>query len=309
MPLLSQPDCIQYSESAPACAPERPIKRSNFVPASRSNKVPAGRAQRASQRVRRTPLKDKQAIERIRAFADALDRGISSVSSLHHSPLSVAQTPSPTPHSNPYIKSPNATPKPSNDNLVEWEKTGSLTKLSAATWSLLTEEQKAIAFSFDLTTESEAAARAAANGPVDWLKRRLDKQIAKRFGAGGIPYFFALDIADGRLHLHGAFLPLRETDYHHDGVREAMKAAWGVWRLSDGRANPKQTDFRPLYSDGWITYALEERRKVAKAVGDDRTFTMTNELRRDAQRTYNEIRRLMALPDLAWWRAVPIVET
>lgn len=305
MPFPSnKPDCDVYSVSIDLLPVRSPTKRSNIVPVARSKKVQAGSVHRASQRIRRTPLKDKQSIERIRAFANALDRGIPSSSSLPHSPLSVAQTPSPIPHTNSPIRSPKSTPKPSNDNLVDWEKTGSLTKLSAATWSLLTEERKAVAFSFDLTTESEAGARANLNGPIDWLKRRLDKQIAKRFGAGNIPYFFALDIADGRLHIHGAFLPARDTAYHYDEVRDAMKVAWDVWRLSDGRANPKQTDFRPLYSDGWITYALEDRRKVAKAIGDDRTFTMTNDLRRDAQRTYNEIRRLMADPDLAWWRSV-----
>jgi hypothetical protein len=296
----SHRDCIQYSSSHADLPADGPTKRSNIVPAPRSNKVHAVKAKRSAQRIRRTPLKDKQTVERIRAFANALDRGVPSISNLPHSPLSVAQSPSPT----PCIKAPISLPKGSNDNLVEWEKTGSLTKLTAATWSLLTEERQPVAFSFNLTPESEAAAKANASGPIDWLKRRLDKQLTKRFGKGGIPYFFALDIEEGRLHIHGSFLPLKGSEYHHDQVRDAMKAAWGVWRLGDGRENPKQTDFRPLYSDGWISYALLERRKVAKAIGDDRTFTMTNDLRRDAQRTYNEIRDLMSHPEWAWWRSL-----
>lgn len=302
MPLRSQPDCIEYSSSPADLQANAPIKRSNNVPASRSKNVLAGMRKSARSRVRRTPLKDRQAVERIRSFANALDRGMPAIGDATSHPLSVANPPSP----NPCLKQPKSTSNPSNDNLVDWEKTGSLTKLSAATWSLLTEERQAIAFSFDLITKSEGAARSDAGGPVDWLKRHLDKQFTKRFGKGSIPYFFSLDISKaGRLHVHGAFLPMRDTEYHRDQVREAMKAAWGVWRLDCGRENPKQTDFRPLYSCGWITYQMETHRKVARIIGDDRVFTMTQDLRREAQQTYNEIRRLMADPELAWWRSLP----
>ena len=179
---------------------------------------------------------------------------------------------------------------PSNDNtsIPVWALVGDSVKAVAATAALQLSGKPARAFVFNLTPLAIDKAQAHPAGFVDSLKRDLDK-VMNRAGLA-LPYWFCIDITkEGRLHVHGAFAGNLEQ---HPTIRDAMKAAWGP-------GEPKQLWFSvgPC-DDGWATYSVRNHRKVEKLIGrpDDRkvrTLTINQPLRRDAEWTYGEIRRIM----------------
>jgi hypothetical protein len=112
----------------------------------------------------------------------------------------------------------------------------------------------------------------------------------KRVLAGAaLLYWFAVDVKDGRLHIHGAFLSPATNLPVLGRIRKAMKEAWGGW---EGPGKHKQLQFKPLYSDDWATYCMRNQREVAKIIGP-RTFTITQPLGQQAKWVYAEIRRIM----------------
>jgi hypothetical protein len=58
----------------------------------------------------------------------------------------------------------------------------------------------------------------------------------------------------------------------------------------------KQLLFKTPCDDGWATYAMRNHRAIAKIIGP-RTFTINHPMRRDAKRTYGEIRRILREDD------------
>jgi hypothetical protein len=158
----------------------------------------------------------------------------------------------------------------------------------AATAALQLSGRPARAFVFNLTPEAIAEAQAHPAGFVDSLKRDLDKAL-KRTGLD-LSYWFCIDVnEEGRLHVHGAFAANLEQ---HPAIRDAMKASWGP-----GESKQLWFSAEPC-DDGWATYSVRNHRKVAKIIGrpDDRkvrTLTINQPLRRDAEWTYSEIRRIM----------------
>jgi hypothetical protein len=164
-----------------------------------------------------------------------------------------------------------------------WSLTGDTVKVLAATVALQTSDKPAVAFSFNLTPDAIAKATDSPTGFLDRLKRAFDLELKRR----SLPYWFAIDVdADGRLHIHGAFAA---DPSELPAIRDAMKAAWGEW---EGPGKHKQLLFKTPCDDGWATYSMRNQRKVAKLIGP-RTFTITQPLRREAEKDYTEIRRIM----------------
>jgi hypothetical protein len=161
--------------------------------------------------------------------------------------------------------------------------TGDAVKVLAATVALQTSEKPAVAFSFNLTPDAIAKAMDSPTGFLDALKRSFDLELKRR----SLLYWFAVDVdADGRLHIHGAFAA---DPSELPAIRDAMKAAWGEW---EGPGKHKQLLFKTPCDDGWASYSMRNQRKVAKIIGP-RTSTITQPLRREAERDYTEIRRIM----------------
>lgn len=269
MPLQSQSDNNDYSETNLVLPDGRERKRSKNVQGSRSKNV--------SPRRRRTPSKDTKTIGKMRAFCPEAQTA---------APTSLVVTPTPLTSS---LSSPlPSTPlTPANDNLIPvWSLTGDAVKAVAATAALQISGKPARAFAFNLTPEALASALRQPTGFLNSLKRSFDREL-KRAGVS-LPYWFAIDIDDAkRLHIQGAFAADLEQ---LPAIREAMKAAWGEW---EGPGKHKQLWFSPApCDDGWATYSLRNQRKVAKIIGP-RTLTINQPLRRDAERTYTEIRRIM----------------
>jgi hypothetical protein len=67
-----------------------------------------------------------------------------------------------------------------------------------------------------------------------------------------------------------------------------MAKAWGKW---PGAGLQFQIKIKPC-DDGWATYCMRNRRRVSKIIGP-RTLTICTPLRREAEWTYEEIRRIM----------------
>jgi hypothetical protein len=272
LPLLRQKlEQNEYSTSGILSQDNREGKRSKNVLPSRSKNV--------SPRRRRTSFKDSQTLRKISTFSPsaALAPASSGVSSsvVHPTPL----------HTHP------STPclTPSNDNRIPvWALTGDTVKAVIATGALVFAETPAVAFTFNLTPEAIEKAKGQPAGFLDSLKRSWDKELKRAFGSV-FPYLFAIDIEDGRLHIHGAFLPPAMSLRTIRKIRATMKDAWGK---QEGPGARKQLRFKKLFSDDWAFYFMRNRRKVAKIIGP-RTFTITRPLQRDAQRVYSEIRRIM----------------
>jgi hypothetical protein len=160
-------------------------------------------------------------------------------------------------------------------------------KVLAASVALLTSEKPAVAFSFNLTPDAIAGAMDSPTGFLDCLKRSLDLELTRALKGVAVPYWFAIDVEDGRLHVQGAFAA---DPAHRAAIRKAMKDAWGEWV---GPGKHKQLWFSPRpCDDGWATYSMRNQRAVAKIIGP-RTFTITRPLRREAERDYTFIRRTM----------------
>lgn len=273
MPLQSQPDNNQYSSPASIGQGNRERKRSKNVQPSRSKNV--------SQRRRRTPLKDSKTLEKMRAFRPSPHSAVPTSSVVTPSPLIPPCPSSPFGTSSP---PPNT---PANDNLIPlWSLIGDSVKAVAATAALQLSGKPAHAFVFNLTPEAIEAARTNPDRFLDSLKRPFDLEL-KRAGVR-LPYWLCIDISrEGRLHIQGAFAAVLEQ---HPAIRTIMKAAWGEW---EGPGKHKQLWFSPKpCDDGWADYCLRNQRKVARIIGP-RTFTVTRPLQRDAQWTYEEIRRIM----------------
>jgi hypothetical protein len=96
------------------------------------------------------------------------------------------------------------------------------------------------------------------------------------------PYWFAVDVEKGRLHLHGG---IACNDNKLERVRRALCAAGGQW-AADHHAN-KQCDLQPLYApDVWANYALRNKSKARRLIAG-KTVTITTLLRRHARRHYH----------------------
>ncbi|WP_041809992.1 hypothetical protein [Rhodopseudomonas palustris] len=160
-------------------------------------------------------------------------------------------------------------------------------KVFAASVALqLEDERRAVGFVFNLTLEAVERASKHPAGFLDRLKRDLDREV-KRAGFD-LPYWFCIDVdRDKRLHIHGAFL---SHDMELPRLRELFRKAWGEWK---GPGKDKQLWLSPLaVDDGWGSYSMRNQKRVAKIIGE-RTFTISQPLRREAQSAYNEIRRIM----------------
>jgi hypothetical protein len=270
LPLRSQPERNQYSETVAIEQDNRPTKRSKNVP----------------RRTRQTALKDTKTIEKMRAFCPPADC-VDADSLVAHSSY-----PSSYPTEPPYLIT-HTPPKPDNDNVIpSWDHVGDTVKGLAATVALQIREKPVWAFSFNLTPEAEAKALRVPGRFLDSLKRSFSKHLDR---AGiRLDYWFAIDIEKGRLHIHGAFGADREQ---HQRLKDIMRKAWGKQKH-----HPQfQIDIRPCDQNRegkkwiWATYAMRNRRRVKARIGD-RTFTITRPLQRNAEWTYGEIRRIMVLP-------------
>ncbi|TAI63462.1 hypothetical protein [Bradyrhizobium sp. Leo170] len=233
------------------------------------------RSKKVPQRVRQSTFKDAKIIGKMRAF---------------RVPAALATDTSLVAHSTPSTSHPSSSsythPKASNDNLIPvWSLTGDVVKAVAATAALQIAERAAYAFTFNLTRKAREAALTHPAGFLESLKRRFDKQL-ERAGVG-FPYWFCIDTdRDGRLHIQGAF----EAVIAFDALREVMWRAWGKW---PGAGVQFQIWIsRKPCDDGWATYCMRNQRRVAKIIGP-RTFTINHPLRRDAEWTYGEVRRIM----------------
>ena len=82
-----------------------------------------------------------------------------------------------------------------------------------------------------------------------------------------------------------------------------MKTGWSEWEGPGSHNKQLWIDTKPS-DDGWATYSLCNRRKVAKIVSrpDDRKvriLSVNQTLRRDAEWTYGEIRWIMRFQNQA----------
>jgi hypothetical protein len=250
----------------------------------RSKNVLALRSKNVSGRERRSPANDTITIAKMRSFrvGDDPHASTSSVSS----PLPSIITPITTPSDSKKVRAPT----PTNDNLIPvWSLTCDAVTALSATVALQLSETAAVAFTFNLTPDAIAQAMDSPTGFLDRLKRSFDLELKRLLNGVVLLYWFAIDVEDGRLHIHGALLsPAVNLPVLHK-IREAMKAAWGEW---EGPGKHKQLRFQKLYSDDWATYCMRNQREVAKIIGP-RTFTISQALRRDAEWAYAEIRRIM----------------
>ena len=249
-----------------------------------SKNVLALRSKNVSARERRSPAKDATIIAKMRSFRVG-DDPLTSTSSVSN-PLPSISTPITTPSDPTKVRAPT----PANDNLIPvWSLTGDAVTALSATVALQLSETPGVAFTFNLTPDAIAAALASPTGFLDSLKRSFDVELKRSLPGVTLPYWFAIDVEDGRLHIHGAFLSPAMNLPVLRLIREAMKASWGEW---EGPGKHKQLRFKTLYSDGWATYCFRNQRAVDKIIGP-RTFTINQALRRDAEWAYLEIRRIM----------------
>jgi hypothetical protein len=246
----------------------------------RSKYVLALRSINVSARERRSPETDATIIAKMRSFrvGDDPHASTSSVST----PLPSITTPSDSKKA--------SAPTPANDNLIPvWSLTCDAVTALSATVALQLSETPAVAFSFNLTPDAIAEALDSPTGFLDSLKRSFDVELKRLLRGVTLPYWFAIDVEDGRLHIHGAFLAPAANLPMLPKIRKTMKAAWGEW---EGPGKHKQLRFRTLYSDGWATYCMRNQQAVAKIIGP-RTFTITQPLGREAKWAYLKIREIM----------------
>ena len=147
-------------------------------------------------------------------------------------------------------------------------------------------------FTLMLSRPVEQAARAKGKHCLDWLHRRVVRQLrplGDRYGVGAVPLWFAIEESrKGRLHIHGEISvgdvgtekrSVRSLRRILAPIRTALKAAGGAWdwerdgegtQLRFARGTP---DFR------WAGYCLKsvhkarpERRRYMRKFGSDRRW-------------------------------------
>lgn len=248
---------------------QEPYSATSALPQDNQPSWPQNRSKKVPKRVRQSAFKDKKILEKIAAF---------------RAPAHMLADETSVAHPTPSNLSINSSVTASNDNIPLWALTGDVVKAVAATAALQIADKPAYAFTFNLTQKARDRALIHPKGFLESLKRSFDKQLAR---AGiRLPYWFCIDRDwDGRLHIHGAFSGVTESEI----LKEAMWKAWGEW---PGRGKQFQIDIRPLRDDGWATYATRNLRRVSNKIGP--ALTMTRPLTQDAQRIYVEIRGIMS---------------
>lgn len=130
---------------------------------------------------------------------------------------------------------------------------------------------------------------------LDHVHRRIKRHLDGTLGRN-VDFCAVLEISpDGILHLHGAVAVVAEE---LDAAKTALRMAGGG--RYKGRGSARDLDVSDLWGpDGWAAYALKDAKRLREAfpdhLDDDRLFTVTNGLRRDAKKLYRHYRdRLIA---------------
>lgn len=150
-------------------------------------------------------------------------------------------------------------------------------------------------FTANLLPHIESRARSASNGPLDWLHRRIGRQLHKHLGRR-VEFYLAIEETDDRrLHLHGE-IGIGPDDA--EIARKALRLACGEWTS----ARQFQVDTKPSPDSSWPSYALKHHwkttpfaRSVLAGSSLAVTFTgpvlsVTADLRRHAEALYTKHR-------------------
>lgn len=143
-------------------------------------------------------------------------------------------------------------------------------------------------FSLNLGPDVIAAAEADAKGFADYVRRRIDRELKRKFGRS-IGVWFVVEITDkGRPHLHGG-LTINANEI--DAATKALAKAGGKW-ANEHRAE-RQVDIRVRTDDEWPLYACGNLSRTGKKISGS-LLAKSRDLTRLARQLYEADRKLIS---------------
>ena len=111
------------------------------------------------------------------------------------------------------------------------------------------------AFTANLSKEIEAEALSQKN-PIDWLRRRISRNLRLALGRGVDFWIVAEEADDRRFHLHGE---LGIADTEAKNARGAIRKACGLWE----NTRQHQVHTKPDPDSGWTEYVIKDAYKAS----------------------------------------------
>lgn len=142
------------------------------------------------------------------------------------------------------------------------------------------------AFSLNLSAARERSILRSAD-PTRTLSTYINRALKKNLGRP-IPYSFAFEFSpEGRLHVHGAYIPVDQSKEHAQAVKAVFREAGGKIK---GRAGSRQMDTDQIHdASGWFRYTLKTHRRTVTSLGTDKVTFISKNLRNLARDQYNSI--------------------
>lgn len=167
-----------------------------------------------------------------------------------------------------------------------WERTTEIIKAIYAHRAV--SETGGHTFSLNLGPDVIAAAEADAKGFADYVRRRLDRCLKRKFGRN-VDLWFVVEITDkGRPHLHGG-LTINANEI--DAATKALAKAGGKW-ANEHRAE-RQVDIGVRTDDEWPLYACGTLSSTGKKISGS-LLAKSRELTRRARQLYEADRNLIS---------------
>lgn len=220
---------------------------------------------------RGTDSRDKQIIEEIRKIGIVCDEA--------GEPASVANFP----------------PLFSTTNFEHTGHRATLTFANEALELLACDESgtRPVSWSLNLSRKRQDEAQRHPKGFAACMGGLINRRLEKLLGFVP-PLWFGVHADRGRLHLHGGILIAPEREIL---VAAALKHAGG--KMADPESDLHQLHMNPdQCDDGWVTYAMRERGKARKLIGERYLF-VGKKLRVEARRLYDRYRSIVRATNIS----------
>lgn len=145
------------------------------------------------------------------------------------------------------------------------------------------------AVSLNLSERVEATLRKHAD-PVRLLSGYINRQMKTLFG-WQLPYALVLEVSpEGRLHAHGAIIPIDKSPAHKKELSEMLRSAAG-W--IHGKQGSRQCVFKEMEGkepDGWTGYGRLDRTKTVKALDTKKLEYLSHSMRSKTRQAWTDMR-------------------
>lgn len=208
-------------------------------------------------------------------------------------------TPAPGAQAEAVEKSPTPLPPSSPASIALWRDTTEVTKVTFYNRALII-FGKPFAFTLNLHPDLIAAANDNERGFLDYVRRRVARELKKEFGRD-MPHWLMIETTDdGRPHIHGGLVLSPELAAAEAlAATRALESAGGSYTTQGSYPADVRAEYDP---DGWARYSLKRigrtKRHLRDAAGlapktKVAILSVTRELRCEAEHLHKQIRATM----------------